>query len=245
MYKLDRSNILKAIFDQIEEARTELGSWELLYRGHSSREYQLLPTLHRSGKQDYERALFYNYKASSASLNRGVTKSNWDIVLDMQHYGLPTRLLDWTSSLGAALYFALKGNPGSPCIWLLNPYKLNGVSTGSEILYDVSNLPDIGGKPEFNFSQIMAGNCEYEIPYAIRPPHGNSRISAQRGLFTVHTKYQEPLEVLCPDAIKRIDIQPDKVQEYKRYLSFLGIDEFSMFPDQEGLANHLKQTYAL
>ena len=25
MYKLERSNILKAIFDQIEEARTELG----------------------------------------------------------------------------------------------------------------------------------------------------------------------------------------------------------------------------
>ncbi|ODX26852.1 FRG domain-containing protein [Vibrio parahaemolyticus] len=235
---------MKELFDQIEEAKDELGTWEPLFRGHSSVDYQLLPTLHRSGKLEYERSVFYNYKASSASLNGG-TKSNWDIILDMQHYGLPTRLLDWTSSFGTALYFALLGTPETPCVWLLNPYKLNEVSTGSEILYDLSSVPDIGGQPEYNIGQIMAGNCKLDLPYAIRPPHGNSRISAQRGLFTVHTNSPESLESLCPESVKRIDILPENIMEYKRYLHYLGIDEFAVFPDQEGLAKQLKRTYSL
>lgn len=33
--------------------------------------------------------------------------SEWETLIDMQNYGVPTRLLDWMSNLGIALYFAL------------------------------------------------------------------------------------------------------------------------------------------
>lgn len=237
---------MESFFESVDVVAQEFGLHvsELLYRGHSSINYELLPTLHRTGKVEYERTIFYNYKAHATALN-GVTKSNWDLILDMQHYGLPTRLLDWTTSLGTALYFALKGNPESPCVWLLNPFLLNQISTSRSIIYDISSIPDIGGQPEYNIAQIMDGNTSYVAPYAIKPPHGNSRISAQRGLFTVHMYSREPIEKICPDAVRRIDINPKDISRFQRQLKYLSIDSFAMFPDQEGLAMHLKAVHGL
>ena len=134
-------------------------------------------------------------------------------------------------------------NPESPCLWLLDPYKLNEISTGSSILYDISTVSDQGGHKGFNTHNVISNSCGFEIPYAIRPPHGNSRISAQRGLFTVHTESGKPLEELCPEVVRKIEIPKESIKRFKLYLQQLGVDEFSLFPDQEGLANYLKRLH--
>jgi hypothetical protein len=52
----------------------------------------------------------------------------------MQHYELPTRLLDWTKSPLIGLYFALEPDaaqlatvPQDRAVWVIDPYDLNNV----------------------------------------------------------------------------------------------------------------------
>jgi len=65
-------------------------------------------------------------------------QSSWEILSVMQHYGVRSRMMDWTESLFSALYFAFeyKDKPDSPCIWLLNPFRLNKAAVEESNIFD-------------------------------------------------------------------------------------------------------------
>ncbi|WP_044734889.1 FRG domain-containing protein [Shewanella algae] len=238
--------MLSDIFHEIQVIENQLGGGVYWYRGHSSENYSLTPSALRNGRCDFELQLFYDYKMYSASL-RTQNKSNWDLLLDMQHYGIPTRLLDWTTNLGTALFFALRNNPSSPCIWVLSPFNLNKISTGYNTLADTAVIGDRPAESFQNYGvhNILSSNTSIEKPFAIHAPHGNPRLAMQRGMFTVHGKSKEPLEVSCPQVVRRVDIPHNIIPTAKQYLAKLGIDEFSLFPDHEGLSKFLKTKYNL
>jgi hypothetical protein len=108
------------------------------YRGHADLSWELIPKVQRSftGSEEElfrkERNLTNDFQMRASVLPMAKPRPKLDedaswLTL-MQHYGLPTRLLDWTRSPLVALYFAVCEESNwskDACIWVLNPGRLN------------------------------------------------------------------------------------------------------------------------
>jgi hypothetical protein len=140
-----------------------------------------------------------------------------------QHHGLPTRLLDWTENPLVAAYFSCAGSPNADgAVYMLKVPKI--------IEYDAEN------DDPFSIAAIAR----------FYPQHVTPRITAQRGLFTVHPDPCCQITEAQDESVKlhRVTI-PSAFKRRMRYdLSRFHVHEVSLFPDLDGLAAHLEWTYS-
>lgn len=226
----------------VRKARTELGDpHEVWYRGHSRLRYVLAPSLFRfSSGPAKEQDLFNDY-ARSASRLLPARSSDWDRLFDMQHYGVPTRLLDWTEVLGIAIAFALydsREDLEASAVFVLNPAALNKKSGQSaikqapaDVLFDYKNVYWYGNPFTPNY------------PIAFKPILQSDRLVAQHGTFTIHGSDLRPLDEQAPDCVRRIVITPAAKPEGREFLQYAALDPFRIYPDIVGMARHLVRKY--
>ena len=185
---------------QIEQANT--GSRGVWFRGHAKASYNLVPSLFRFPQGvEKEQALFNEYERSAAYLI-GEKKNDWETLNDMQHYGLPTRLLDWTEVLGNAIAFALYDSGDDSfdsAIYLLDPLALNALSG----LKEVKRAPS---DSEFGYKAVYwHGRPFYpNFPIAIDGTLHNSRLRAQNGSFTVQGRVADALEMQAESVVRKV-----------------------------------------
>lgn len=227
------------------------------FRGQSNINYKLLPSLFRAYEEPdqedrrhiawVESEFFYDFAARAREL-RESNMNDWDILFAMQHYGVPTRLLDWTDVLGVALYFSLLDGDGiakSPCVWVMNPYGLNHPRVDD--LFDPRFLPppeDIN--PSWEYGQVVSQwkGMGWHKPLALYPRHRTERVVAQSGWFTIHGNDHRSLEEIAGSKVViRVDLPSEARESGLRFMEQAGINRRTLFPDMTNLAVYLREQY--
>lgn len=235
---------------------------ELWFRGVSSNRHGLIPSLFRSvpanvlGKHKQlvkiEENLFFEF-LQKARISGSQANDHWDTLFLMQHYRVPTRLLDWTEVLGVALHFAVSNLPAdttqTPRLFLMNPYEWNDkhTSMGRGPAWPRYFGYDVESEYFYEYGELLVESdlIDWKNPVALYPSQRDARLAAQRGFFTIHGTDVRAMEEIAPRSLLAIDLAPAAVQEVRENLHHCGISEYALFPDLEGLARQLKQRYQL
>lgn len=221
------------------------------FRGSgNAKEHKLEPSLFRHKKVknseidvvDLEANIKRRFAQTSPPFYEGRIASNdFDAIFMQQHFGVPTRLLDWSENPFIALYFALSSSEKDKdaVVWMLDPIKWNKKSLNNQGL---DRIPDTSFENARRFLSNPGGDFAMSDPIAIYGDHINSRITAQRGNFTMFCKSLTPMEDIgyAGDSLIKILIpSSEKDNLYKKMLS-IGYTHSVIYPDFSGLSVELK-----
>lgn len=199
----------------------------VIFRGQSV-QGNLLPGIARTDPAidtaTMERRSLDELKLLGASFLPSAAETDLDLLVRAQHFGMKTRLLDWTSNSLAALWFACADpKPGDVFVYALEVDSLLLDST----VYTQS---------PFKTAKTRA----------LRPRLNNPRVIAQHGWFTLHrysvkTKCFVPLE-RNPETAKHLyeyKIPSAKRAELLTALDRHGVSARTLIPDLGGLCQYL------
>ncbi len=249
--------------------------YEVFYRGHSNKKkYKLEPSLFRRDEEGN-----YLYKDNEHILYRELLVSNsadfqsdvytLDSLVRMQHYSLPTRLLDITSNPLIALYFACKSTldeDGEVIVFSMERKDVKYFD--SDVVSCIANLARL---PQTEKNHIKYDEAEFneqtpikrllhfireEKPFfkpAIIPDHlrkiicvkgkqSNDRISSQSGAFLLFGLDAVFDEEGTPE-IKVSRITVSNKRSILKELDLLNINERTVFPYIENSAKYVADKF--
>ena len=107
----DKENItyIESVSDFLNEIKgiKNKSGYTLFYRGHSDKNYELKPSIYRDERFIKNEDKIYRETIAKVPYDFN-GKSSIESLALMQHYGVPTRILDLTTNALVALYFACK-----------------------------------------------------------------------------------------------------------------------------------------
>lgn len=260
-----------------------------IFRGMENREYHLLPGIFRKSinKDEETGQVMINDKYLEYGTEKGILKhfiqeasayinepvinnyGRWAEIA--QHYGTPTRFLDWTTNPLVALYFACESNSKDDAVvWVCHQANYNETEKAidEERLSDnklrmelINELIEYGAKREKEKTNLP------QFPILYRPYFRDSRMSSQCSYFMVWGMKQKALDEMINDEnyMQYVDLQENKEIEYTtlmfsqfffkfyihasdkqnimRELNLMGINAKTLFPGLDGIGRYIERTY--
>jgi hypothetical protein len=219
----------------------------LWYRGQANYRWGLQPRVARnSGFIANELDMLKRFRQDALPRVRERPWTTWEWIFMAQHYGLPTRLLDWTENPLIGLYFAAEDDnadedePVDGALFELDPVQLNKAAfdeAPNVIMFDEDEflddyLPGAPKGPKLGPIAAVAGRSF-------------DRIIAQMGTFTVNHREHKDLEFVHDGScVRRVRVPATAKPHLRAELADMNINASTVYPDLWHLADHVKGLYA-
>lgn len=249
-----RSIEIKSVADFVEHIAKLRADWcgstggdgQLWFRGQPDRTLPLVPKLYRFAdakeNEDDLRGEFQRYGSQLITESR--PKDEWEWYFLMQHFGVPTRLLDWSDGGLLALYFAVRFHPrdSDPAVWVIEPCWLNKQTVDNDSVL-LAGWPDTDPYLREAFDWTL----RVKYPIAVDPSHVARRVTVQHSRFTIHGTSHFGLEEIASKSRRPKLLQfyfaGSLIDTIANDLNTSGIVETTVFPDLEGLGRELTFEY--
>jgi hypothetical protein len=232
------------------------------FRGHASVSWQrLVPSLDRILPKDLsagqqvlvEAAAIRAFRRHARSLLHVSELDYFRRILDsttlMQHYGAPTRLLDWTLSPWVACYFAAQEMPDDDAaIWTFNRDELDARNHHHRItrVRDFKRFEELASAETIDgwlWSATRAGRYISTFQYE----YANPQMGAQQSLFTISGQLGEDHDVALgrslpePWQTLKVIIQKKDKQKLRQRLFRMNVAGLNLFPSVDGVGRHIRE----
>ena len=216
--------------------------------------------------KDQEFALLHAFRQRASNLLSG-TMETLDYVACAQHYGIPTRLIDWTYNPFTALYFALSENkqpddgyyelfvlPLKEQILIHRCYSQTKREADTEFIEEYAGfLNQLRDKAQF-ISLVQQRNAalnELNIEADDPQPQGliiyngsssNARLIAQAGLFSIPSSIEgdeAAKEIRRSARCISIRLSDKERRETLGFLDNMGYNKQRLFPDLQNLCDSI------
>ena len=227
------------------------------FRGHSKDTYKSIPSIFREDNIKHENLMYHEAIRKNPSEFTN-DMSTFDQLVKMQHYELPTRLLDITTNPLVALYFACKENEnynGDVLIYPVMKEQIKYYDSDSVcVLSNLAKLPadfvfskdkenlvyDIQqDKPNFNGKYLMSEATKKV--FCVMPKLNNERIIRQQGAFFIFgmgSSKEKPAHF--PDQPIIIRIKAACKKDILKDLQIIGVNESALFPEMDKILKQIK-----
>lgn len=212
------------------------------YRGQAKRNWKLVPSLARQAKHlKAENALIKRFMQNATPHLAVSPREEWEWMFLMQHHRCNTRLLDWTESPLAALYFAViekKHHGTDGAVWCLDPIEIN---KRANLKFDFeAEIPAFGSDEVLKSylpSRIEKSTVRLN-PVAIVGPRNTPRMAAQLGTFTINHLLHKPIEKIAGGShVWRWIIPAAAKKKLAEELIHLGVTSLTLFPELDRVAD--------